>query len=460
MKKRVFLALVGLWLLAAAGAAAEGLSVPSQVRPFARTELTVEAREDGQLTIRLWDAQGEQQPIVKDEPVHAGENTFVWDGTTYGGMPLAAGECRAVAVLERANGSHHWMWATFRVEKPIATLHYALPCSEVFSHKRASPWFVDCAVTAKCVVNLEIYSDAEMTQLAASVRKKLNNSGLFRIAWNGERDGRKVAEGDYCVKVYATGAEERAFTFPLKVQNQRPEQAELGPTGPLLPDALDDESVWAAMMAPMAVVNIEAEDHQRLYAEPNPKSEVVGNVHGQSQGLEVLEVGKTYTRVRAWRHEDDTSVEGYVPTKKLKMVMPNPRYGVLIHKATQTLTVYEGGRPIAHARVSTGLKAEGKAFRETRQGAFMTTDRVMPFESNGFRYDYAIRIDGGNLIHQVGYTQSAGAMDFSEQTAQLGQRASEGCVRVDWRTQEEGSVNAYWLWTHLPYGTKVLVVDR
>ena len=48
--------------------------------------------------------------------------------------------------------------------------------------------------------------------------------------------------------------------------------------------------------------------------------------------------------------------------------------------------------------------------------------------------------------------------DFSAQAAQLGQRASEGCVRVDWRTDEDHGVNAYWLWTHLPYRTKVLVL--
>ena len=459
MKTRVWLALTGIWLLLAAGVAAEELRFPALIHPFARTEFTVEAPAEGLLTIRLWDAAGEQQPIVKDAAVHTGENTLTWDGTTYGGMPLSPGMCRAMAVLEGKDGVRHWMGSGFCVSDPIATLHYALPSSEVFSHKRASPWFVDCAVTAQCVVNLEFYSDAEMTRLAASVRKKVNNSGFFRVAWNGERNGRKLKEGDYYVKVYASGSQERAFTFPLKVQNQRPAQAELAPTGPLLPGALDDASVWQAMTAPMAVVNIDAEDHQRLYAGPSPKSGVVGNVHGQSQGLEVLEVGKSYTRVRAWRHEDDTCVEGYVPTKKLKIVTPNTRYGVLINKASQTLTVYEYGKPIAHARVSTGLKAPGKAFRETRRGAFMTTDRVVPFESKGFRYEYAIRIDGGNLIHQVGYTQGAEGMDFSAQVAQLGDRASEGCVRVDWRAQEEGSVNAYWLWTHLPYGVKVLVID-
>ena len=44
------------------------------------------------------------------------------------------------------------------------------------------------------------------------------------------------------------------------------------------------------------------------------------------------------------------------------------------------------------------------------------------------------------------------------ETTRLGERASEGCVRVDWRTDDEYTINAYWLWTHLPWRTKVLVL--
>ena len=112
-----------------------------------------------------------------------------------------------------------------------------------------------------------------------------------------------------------------------------------------------------------------------------------------------------------------------------------------------------------HLRFGTGLKAPGKAFRETRAGAFLTTDRLVSFDSGGYRCDYPIRIDGGNLLHQVGYQERADGMaDFSDQASRLGERASEGCVRVDWRTDDEYTINAYWLWTHLPWRTKVLVL--
>ena len=60
----------------------------------------------------------------------------------------------------------------------------------------------------------------------------------------------------------------------------------------------------------------------------------------------MVEPGARYTLVRAWRHEDGAYVEGYVPTKKLKMVLPGTRYGVVIDKTAQTLTVYEAGKPV------------------------------------------------------------------------------------------------------------------
>ena len=62
-------------------------------------------------------------------------------------------------------------------------------------------------------------------------------------------------------------------------------------------------------------------------------------------------------------------------------------------------------------------------------------------------------------MHQVGYQTAGGKADFREQIKQLGQKASEGCVRVDCRTDAGHPLNAYWLWTHLEYGTKVLVLD-
>lgn len=108
--------------------------------------------------------------------------------------------------------------------------------------------------------------------------------------------------------------------------------------------------------------------------------------------------------------------------------------------------------------VSSGLMAQDKLFRETRAGAFLTTDRMINFKSEGYMYNYAIRIDGGNLIHSLGCKLRGAKWDYSEHLMELGKKASHGCVRMDTRMNEQG-LNAYWVWTHIPYYTKVLVID-
>lgn len=460
MKKAVLgLLLFSALLFCRARAAELSLLAPGALRPLEETALTLQTPCAGRLTVRVGNDAGPQLPLCEDLPVPEGESAIAWDATSYGGMPLREGRYHLLCELARKDGRRSVAHAFVTVGRPAAALIYALPSAQTFYHRRTEPWFVDCAVTGAGVVRLECYTDEALTRRFASIRKKLEGSGRFRIAWNGESGGRRAPEGRCWMRACLEGREEDAFVFALEVHGGAEPIPELAPTGPLLPDLRDDESLWQAILAPVAVVDIGAEEHQNLYLKADPQSGSAGQVHGQSQAVEVLEVGRRYTLVRAWRHEDGFPVEGYVPTGKLKMVLPSTRYGVVIDKAAQTLTVYENGAPVGRARVSTGLKAPGKAFRETRAGAFLTTDRLVSFDSNGFRCDYPIRIDGGNLLHQVGYTQRADGMaDFSAQAAQLGQRASEGCVRVDWRTDEDHSVNAYWLWTHLPYRTKVLVL--
>lgn len=431
-----------------------GLETPQALRPFEQAQMAVDAPVAGRLTLRLWGPSGYELPLTEDQPVQAGRLALTYAGTSYGGMPLKAGAYRLIAILDGADGLEYSAAVRVEVGRPASALQYALPKSGVLYARRESPWFLDCAVSGKCEVCFQVYEDEAMTRLAASVRKTLANSGQFRIAWNGQRDGRRLTAGTYFCRVFKKGDEENAFTFPLLLSDEREPVPDPEPLGPLLPEAWDDASVWRSMLSPIVVVDIEAEKHQALYAKPSPKSEVMGRVHGQSQGVEVLSFQGKYALVRAWRHEDGQPVEGYVPTKKLKVVTPNPRYGVLVDKKSQTLTVYENGAPIGQCAVSTGLPTAEKPFRETRTGAFITTDRPVAFESNGFRCDYPIRIDGGNLLHQVGYDPDTA--DFSVQQAQLGRRASEGCVRVDWKGGP-GGINAYWLWTHLPFGTKVLV---
>lgn len=461
-KRGRLLALVLLGVLWAAQAKARiylQVIVPPAFAPFEESSLSVVAPEDGTLTLRILDDVSEEEPLATRMPVRAGETAFAYDATSWGGMPLKEGSYQLFAVLTGQSGWVYTSSARFEVGQPAAVLEYALPKSPYLYQWQSAAWFLDCSVSGACTVHFEVYADEALTKRVASVRKKLHNAGLFRIAFTGQNNGQPLSPGSYWCLAYASGARERAFAFSLELREGREPSLPLSPTGALLPASRDPEDIWEAMMQPLVVVDIEATAHQRLYQEPNPDSAVMGSVHGQSQGLEVLEVGSRYTLVGAWRHEDGAYVQGYVPTSKLKVLAPNPHYGLLLDKERQVLIVYEYGQPMGELSVSTGLMDVEKLFRETRAGAFMTTDRLMAFDSGGFRYDYPIRIDGGNLLHQLGYVSREGKRDFSSQVPQLGSKASDGCVRLDYRTSAQNPYNAYWLWTHLEYGTKVLVLD-
>ena len=271
------------------------LDLPDTVRPYQPAEIAVEAPRPGQLTIQLRSEAGPELPLCENLPVEAGRNTLRWNATSYGGMPLRAGRYHLLARLTDEDGGHSTAHAFVTVERAAAALIYALPSGETLYHRRTEPWFVDCAVTGAGVVRLECYTDEGLTDRFASIRKKLEGSGRFRIAWNGQADGRKASEGRYWMRACLEGREEEAFVFPLEIRDGSEPVPQLGPTGPLLPDLRDDESLWQALMAPVAVVDIDAESHQRLYLAPDPDSDVVGQVHGQSQAVEVVEPGARYT---------------------------------------------------------------------------------------------------------------------------------------------------------------------
>ena len=81
------------------------------------------------------------------------------------------------------------------------------------------------------------------------------------------------------------------------------------------------------------------------------------------------------------------------------------------------------------------------------------------FAQDGYRYEYPLRYDGGNYIHGVGYSRTSRVRDYSENQKLLGQKASHGCTRVSVTLQEGCKFNIYWLWAHLPYHTRVIILD-
>lgn len=283
--------------------------------------------------------------------------------------------------------------------------------------------------------------------------------------WDGTIKKKLIEPGQYILHFVTRDKAEESVNIAFEVTPPS-DLLPLAVTEPggYLPESMDTKSVWQSMMAPMAVVDKGDLSHEPIYDRPGGK--IIGHVHGQTAGLIIRELDPDgWARVGAWGTVDGSYIEGYIKQERLKMVQPHPRWGLLIDKAAQKMYVYEadesaaeGAKLLGILDVSTGLMARNKLFRETRAGAFMTQKRIASFSCDGYRYDYAIRIDGGNLIHEMGHKLSGGEKDLTGQTPLLGTKASSGCVRVDPVPGDYG-MNAEWLWRHLPRGTKVLVLD-
>ena len=337
-------------------------------------------------------------------------------------------------------------------------LQYCILSHEAIAQNQFADFLVDFMPLRNTTVRVALFK-------AKSPDKPLRE---FRISpppmvprtfrFDGKVGSRLIEPGDYVLRFLTRQPDERydlAFAV-LEPQAQLP--LRVTGEGEFLPmDASDEASIQKAMAAPVAVVDIQDVGHMPLRDKPGGRK--VGEVHGQNAALRIIKLDvQGHALVGAHATDDGSYVEGYVPQNKLKMVATNPRYGLLIDKQKQTMRIYEQGKLLGEVQISTGLMARHRLLRETRAGAFLTGDRQIGFGSGGFRYDYAIRIDGGNLIHQLGWKRVDGSPSFSEQLKLLGQKASTGCVRVQQEESPEG-LSALWLWTHLPRNTKLLVLD-
>lgn len=310
-------------------------------------------------------------------------------------------------------------------------LQYCIISHDAIAQNRFAEFLVDYMPLQNTTVRVALFRaeqpDKPLREYRISPPPKVPRTFRF----DGKVGSRLIEPGDYVLRFLTRQAGER-YDLPFTVLPPEEELA-LRVTGegeflPLDPD--DEASILQAMAAPVAVVNIQDVAHMSLREQPG-RGRKVGEVHGQNAVLRIIRLDVDgHALVGAYATDDGSYVEGYVPQHRLKMVQPQTRYGLLIDKQKQWMRVYEDGKLLGEMPISTGLMARHRLLRETRAGAFLTGDRQIGFGSGGFRNDYAIRIDGGNLIHQIGWKRVSGSPSFAEQMALLGQKASTGCVRV------------------------------
>ena len=454
MKRLLFL-LVLLPLLAHAEEPALTLTVPEVVRPYGEHRLALDIPEAGEVTVTVADAYIRHE--IARQQVQPGPLEILWDGLGNNGEAPPRGNYSLSAHLITAAGSCH-AEAVVRVSTPLTALQYCIPSGDVV-YAGYDGFLVNYLLTDSGLIHVRLAeADAPETHLKTWTLEP--SDGLPHIfSWNGQLEGRSVAPGRYTLTFTVKNGPQEPIVIPLEVKDTVPPIPPVAVSDPALFLPASEDDTWQCLMAPVTVVDIGKVQHQNIYAGPSASGGVLGTLHGQSHAVLVLEedVGG-FARIGTWRQEDGDYVEGYVPANKLKNVIPNAHYGIVVDKNAQTLSVWRDGEKLGTIPVSTGLPIRNKLFRETLAGAFLTTDRSLLFNDEGFQYNYVLRIDGGNLIHSLGCKRDGAKLNYSEQAQYLGQKASHGCVRVDPAPGENG-LNIYWLWTHIPYNTKVLVLD-
>ena len=234
-------------------------------------------------------------------------------------------------------------------------------------------------------------------------------------------------------------------------------------------DLTDEAEVWKMLMAPMTVLEGTQRDVKPLYELPDENSAAIGRITCYSQGVHVLEtLDNGWSRVEcysplyngrraiAW----NVLMQGYIPTEWLREQPMTTRFGIVVDKLDQRLYFYADGHLLDVLNVSTGLPTERNPSNETTSGEFILCSAVGHFVTrSGGVAQMAIRFNRGTLLHEIPYSvDNNGDRVYRRSQALLGQRASEGCIRVQRESTPKG-LNMRWLWTTLrnEMGTKIVI---
>ena len=435
------------------------VSLPETVKGYTPCVIRIVSPADGEAELRLYDAKNNPWRTIH-AGISAGENRIPWDGLGENLERLFAGPYHWDVTLAGSDGKERKGSGRFNISGTTPTLVYALPSSETLYLDGSEKWFVECYVSVECGIEMQVLKDGRKVWTREDFITAEDGETLF---WDGTAGKKgKLEPGDYTLVFCSKKNPDYSFTCPLHIAESGSGTPEIAVTGPVIPErGMTDAEIWEIMMKPSVVISGKSiYTRYDLYEKPGTRSRKIASLRCGTQGLEVLGFEGEWAQVRAWSHSDGKPYTGYIRTEMLTVYAPGPHYGLLVDKRDQTMTVYRDGVPLGTLPVSTGLVSGGNYYRETPAGAFLTNVRMgASFAQEGYRYEYPIRYDAGNIIHSVGYVRIGRVRDYSDNLPLLGRKASHGCVRVSPFADEENPINMYWLWTRLPYHTRVIILD-
>ncbi|MEF9879173.1 MAG: L,D-transpeptidase [Clostridia bacterium] len=232
-------------------------------------------------------------------------------------------------------------------------------------------------------------------------------------------------------------------------------------------DVTKIEDTWAMLMQPMITVKGNQKNTEYLRSSPDQNATAAGEVTCASQGVHVLEtldsgwsLIECYSssfhdsKIKAWNE----LVTGYIETNKLETIDVQTEYALIVDKLTQRMYVFCEGELLDSLAVSTGLPNDKQPYNETRAGEYILVSPVGDFPSGNMTCGYGMRFNNGDLLHEVPYlTNADGTRNYSYAEADLGERASHGCIRVQ-RLRTSHGINMKWIWDTLKNKLRTRIV--
>ncbi|MBR5226210.1 MAG: L,D-transpeptidase [Clostridia bacterium] len=433
---------LSMTLIAACALAAPKLklTLPSkEIRGGADYNITVNASDPGFVTVKLSQDGVHIATLAVDQEIHTKDNVFTVNATDDKGAIIVPGTYTVTAIMVDQFGV-----SSAEVSKDMK---FKEP-KTVEGEEDASASSGTVTVTASAVGSSK--TDADTTS------GKKETSGTKATAAPKATATPKPAE----IVTYAAGkATVGAEGYEIGVGVSDAAKTAKGYWA--LTSESTDAEIWAAMQEKMIACIVGESENAYIYDSVEEGRKRLGTISGTSQGLNVItEVGK-WSLVEAFRIEDGAFVRGYIRTDKLRTVEPNPTYGIVIDKKTQTLIVYKDGARIGSTPVSTGLPTVKYLHRETPAGEYITVTRRGTTEYYGNGHSkYTIRIGGSYHLSEIPTTKKGGS-DYSMLEGSLGSKATRGNVVIARTASTDGGINAEWIWnlTDENKRVKVLILD-
>ena len=447
-----------LCAIAASGCALELRA--KAVRPFGDNPLTVTSEQPGTLTIQAWMGTLALKDVVTEKEIASGASEINWTGLTWQDEPIPRGNVRLKATLTLEDGTAEEAETTVQIASPHPAVISCIPTAASFHPDGKTPLNIECTLSAAgtCLVDIAAVENPE--EVLWHGQELCDGKSAVVFKWYGKnRERYTCPPGEYLITAHSKTQPRWTQTAVVTILEDPLPPLEITETGFLIPEDLtDDAAVWAALTAPIVVGKGPEGKGLVIYERQGNRYERIASISCRTAGVTVLETANEdgMVRVGVWRQNDSVYTEGYVQEENLQVIRPNGLYGAVLDKKAQTMTIYGRGEKLGTMMVSTGLENKGR-ISETNSGAYLLGTRLSSFFNDGYTYNYPIRIDGFNLVHQIGYKMRDGQVDFSDHIAQLGTKASHGCVRMDARGDQ--GLNAWWVWTHMGRDSKIIITD-